>query len=92
MEEKIRNIKNEVSDILELPKEVMLDLPKITSVGNQQLIVENHKGIIEYTSNKIRISVSLGILMIQGKNLYIKTIIKEEIIIVGIIYSLEFIE
>lgn len=91
MGNKLKNIKTDISDTLELPKEIMLDLPKVTLIGNIQLNIENHKGIIEYTSNQIRISSNSGMIKIQGKDLYIKTIIKEEIIITGEINTFEYI-
>jgi sporulation protein YqfC len=92
MGNKINNIKTDLSDTLELPKEIMLDLPKVTLIGNLQLNIENHKGIIEYTSNQIRISSNSGMIKIQGNDLYIKTIIKEEIIITGEIHTFEYIQ
>ena len=33
-----------------------MDLPRITLIGNLQLFVENHKGIIEYSDSRIRIN------------------------------------
>lgn len=91
MGNKMNSIKTDISDSLELPKEIMLDLPKVTLIGNIQLNIENHKGIIEYTSNQIRISSNSGMIKILGKDLYIKTIIKEEIIITGEINTFEYI-
>lgn len=90
MKKKIDEIKSNFSDILELPKDIMLDLPKITLIGNLQLYIENHKGIVEYGSFRIRVNTNAGILRILGKNMVIKTIVTEEIIIVGEIESLEF--
>lgn len=90
MKKKINEIKSNFSDILELPKDIMLDLPKITLIGNLQLYIENHKGIVEYGSLRIRINTNAGILRILGKNMMIKTIVTEEIIIVGEIESVEF--
>jgi len=87
---KINEIKTNFSEILELPKDIILDLPKITLVGNLQLYIENHKGIVEYGSLRIRINTNAGILRILGKNMVIKTIVTEEIIIVGEIESIEF--
>lgn len=84
-------IKKSLAEILELPKDIMLDLPKITMVGNLQIYIENHKGILEYTNNRIRINTKDGVLRIIGKNLVLKNIIAEEIIIVGEINQLEFI-
>lgn len=91
MGDKFNNLKEELSEALELPKEIVLDLPKISLIGKIQLIIENHKGIIEYTPMQIRIGSNSGIIKIQGKNLYIKTIVKEEIIVTGEIDAFEFI-
>lgn len=90
MKKKINEIKTNFSEILELPKDIMLDLPKITLIGNLQLYIENHKGIIEYGGLRIRVNTNAGILRILGKNLVIKTIVTEEIIIIGEIDSIEF--
>ncbi len=91
MGRKIDHIKSEISDALELPKEIMLDLPKVSLVGDLQVNIENHKGIIEYSPTQIRVSSNSGMLKIKGNKLYIKVIIKEEIVITGEIQSLEFI-
>lgn len=88
--EKINEVKENISEILELPKDIMLDLPKITLLGSLELSIENHKGIIEYTNEKIRVKSKEGIIKILGKDLLIKTIIKEAIIISGKISSIEF--
>ena len=69
----------------------MLDLPKVSLVGDLQVNIENHKGIIEYSPTQIRVSSNSGMLKIKGNKLYIKVIIKEEIVITGEIQSLEFI-
>nr|WP_244270525.1 sporulation protein YqfC [Proteiniborus ethanoligenes] len=90
MKRKINELKSNVSEILELPKDITLDLPKITMIGNIQLYIENHKGIIEYGSTRIRINTNGGIIRIIGKKMIIKTIITEEIIIYGEIEAVEF--
>ena len=84
------NIKNMVSEVLELPKDIMLGLPKVTMVGKMEVHIENHKGIIEYSKEIIRINTSDGILKITGKNMDIKNIIIEEVRIIGEIISIEF--
>lgn len=85
-------IKKSLAEILELPKDIILDLPKIIMVGNLQIYIENHKGILEYTNNRIRINTKNGVLRIIGKNLMLKNIITEEIVIVGEINQVEFID
>ncbi|MBM7614649.1 sporulation protein YqfC [Alkaliphilus hydrothermalis] len=85
-------IKKSIADLLELPQDIMLDLPKITVVGNLQIYIENHKGILEYSSTRIRIYTKCGVLRIIGKNLLLKNIVVEEIVITGEINGVEFMD
>lgn len=87
---KNQEIKKSLAEILELPKDIILDIPKITMIGNLQIYIENHKGIIEYTNNRIRINTKSGALRIIGRNLLLKNIVLEEIVIVGEIQQVEF--
>ena len=90
MKNKGDSIKNTVSEVLELPKDIMLNLPKITMVGRIQLYIENHKGIIEYSTERIRVNTNEGILKITGRNMIIKNIVTEEMVICGDIEIVEF--
>ncbi|MCT4605277.1 MAG: sporulation protein YqfC [Marinisporobacter sp.] len=92
MKSKTKEIRESVSELLELPKDIMLDLPRITLLGDLQLYIENHKGIIEYSETRIRVNTKSGVIRITGKDLSIKTIVTEEIIVVGQVKNIEFIE
>jgi sporulation protein YqfC len=83
-------IKEKVTEILELPKEVVLNIPKITMFGCKDILIENYKGIIEYNNEKIRVNTGSGIIKIIGNNLNIREITSEDILVNGIIDSLEF--
>ncbi len=83
-------IKEKVTEILELPKEIVLNMPKLTMLGNGDLIVENYKGILEYDEGVIRLNTTSGIIKVIGTNIYIKEITLESIMIFGDIHSLEF--
>jgi len=48
-----KKIKRQFSEFLEIPGDVMLDLPKIVLVGNIKIFIENHRGILEYTTEKV---------------------------------------
>lgn len=86
----IDKLKNNISDAFELPKDIVMDLPKITMIGNLQTYIENHKGILEYSKTIIRINCKNGILRIVGSEMMIKTIVTEEIIVTGIINQIEY--
>jgi sporulation protein YqfC len=85
-------LKMKVTEALELPKEIVLNMPKLTMLGSGDLIIENYKGVIEYSEEKVRINTASGIIKISGSNLIIKEITAEDIIIKGIISSLEFLK
>lgn len=89
-EVKIDNVKENISEILELPKDIILDLPRINIIGNLEIGIENHKGIIEYSEEMIRVRFKGGAIRILGQSLLIKTITKEAIIICGKINSIVF--
>ncbi|MBU5254972.1 sporulation protein YqfC [Tissierella praeacuta] len=91
MKRQIENVKYNISEALELPIDIMMDLPRLTLIGNVEVSLLNHKGIIEYTKEVIRINTKVGIFKITGEELEIKTILSEEIIIVGLINDIEII-
>lgn len=91
MENKLDNLKYNISEALELPKDITLDMPKIIMVGNVQLSITNHKGIIEYTQETLRVNSNIGVIKITGSNMKLKTILSEEIIVKGNIERIEII-
>lgn len=88
--DKTKRAKQQFINILEMPKEIILDLPKIVMVGNVQVFLENHLGIIEYTSEIIRAQTSLGEIKIHGHNLTLKNILPDEIVVEGKIIYVNF--
>jgi sporulation protein YqfC len=75
-----------LANYLELPKDLLMNLPRITLVGDMQLHIENHRGIIEYTKEKIRISISIG------EVLMLRNIFPDEIAVEGKIKALNILE
>lgn len=90
MGKKVDSFKHSVSDVLELPKDIILDLPRITMIGNLQAHIENHKGILEYSKETVKIKSKKGYIKVEGLNMIIKTIVTEEVIITGDIHKVEF--
>ncbi len=76
-------IKREMSDILEIPSDVLMDLPKIILLGDVQVFIENHRGIVEYSSDRVRIHVKEYEVVITGENLRLKNVFTDEIQVEG---------
>lgn len=81
-----------LADMFELPRDIVLDLPKITLIGNIQAFVENHKGIIEYVPTRVRINTTRGELMVTGERLQIGNIGRDEIVVEGRIGGVMFVD
>jgi len=84
------SLKEKVSELFELPKDIVMDVPKLTMIGYGDLLIENFKGIIEYDNERIRINTNCGIIKITGSGLGIKEITSEDLMVNGNIMSLEF--
>lgn len=91
MKRQIEDVKYGISKSLELPMDIIMDLPKLNLVGDGEATIQNHKGIIEYTKDVIRINTRIGMFKITGEDLEIKIILSEEITIIGLIKRIEII-
>lgn len=81
-----------VADLLEIPRDLVLDLPKLTVIGRTEIHVENHRGIIEYSLNRVRVNLSRGYLELEGANFEIKALLPDEMYIIGEIRSIRYLD
>ena len=58
-----------LDEILEIPVELSTDIPKVTIVGFERVLIENYRGILEYQDYFVRVNTHIGILNINGLNL-----------------------
>lgn len=91
MKKIFNNTKEKITKSLQLPQEILLEKLNIEVLGNEKMNIINHKGIIYYSSEHIRINSSSGLLSIKGRDLLLSTLISEELIIEGQIDSIEYI-
>ena len=86
---KTKKRKSRFEEILEMPKEVYTNLPKLTVVGFEEMIIENYKSILEYEEYFVRINTHIGILNINGFNLNLEKMTNDDIKITGTIESID---
>ncbi|HEY9577076.1 MAG TPA: sporulation protein YqfC [Pseudobacillus sp.] len=77
---------------LNLPEDVMMDLPRITMIGQLHIYIENHRGLLAFSDKEVRLMLTKGQLLIKGQSFTIKTILPEEILIEGKIEKLVYLE
>lgn len=85
-----KQFQKQVANFLDIPGDLMMDLPKVVLVGDVQVFIENHRGILGYTAEQVRISTTLGDLEITGLDLSLKNILPDEIMVEGRIRSIVF--
>jgi len=83
--------KERMAELFDMPKEVVLDLPKLTVYSDNQLTVENYSGILQYTTEYIRLKTSGKTIGIGGKCLELRTITDIDVLIEGEIKCIEYI-
>lgn len=66
-----------------------LNLPRITIIGDIHIYIENHRGILRFTSQEVILKVTNGNIRINGSDLVIKMLLTEEILIEGKIDSIK---
>ena len=80
---------DKLNNILEMPKEICTNEPKVTIVGFGEMIVENYKGILEYENYFVRINTYIGVININGFNLNLEKMTEDDIKITGKIESID---
>lgn len=84
------NKQNKLERLLEIPKEISSNEPKLTIMGFDEILIENYKGILEYQEFFVRISTFAGIININGFNLKLNEMSSDDIMITGCIDSIDF--
>jgi sporulation protein YqfC len=82
--------KDRFSCFLELPQEVVSKVTKLTSIENNNILIEGYKQIIDYYDDYIKIKANNMDILIDGKDLDIKEITDSDLVIEGNIYSVNY--
>lgn len=74
-----------------LPSDVILELPRITIIGQIHIYVENHQGLIVYSDSELKLKTHKGFIQILGSSFILKMMYPEEILLEGTIKEVKFI-
>ncbi len=80
---------DKIGELLEFPREIISNVPKITITGFDEIMIENFKSILEYEDFFVRIKTSIGNININGFNLKLNQINKDDISVSGIIENID---
>ena len=71
------------AELLDLPADALAGLPRLELVGDKELRMENHKGILAYGSEEIHISGGIFVVEITGSGLELRAMTGLELLITG---------
>ena len=90
MKRKSKNMKTRLNKMLEVPDEVVMQVPKLTILKFEEVLIENYKGILEYQDFFIRIQTHIGIVNINGYQLSLEEMTVDDLVVKGKIESIDF--
>lgn len=75
----------------DLPSDILLELPRITLVGQLHVYIENHQGLAVFTDTELKLKITNGYVQINGSAFVLKTMLPEEILLEGNISEVKYI-
>lgn len=87
-----RDLRRKVAAMLELPEETMLDVARISLVGDMDLLVENHRGLVFYSPEQVVLDVPQGRVAVAGAELSIGYLSPDQVTILGRIRSVRYVD
>ena len=71
------------AEVFDLPADALAGLPKLELVGDRELWVENHRGILSYGDREIHISGGAYVVKVTGEDLELRAMTGMELLITG---------
>lgn len=83
--------RDKLLSLLQIPKNIFSDISPINFLSNEEVLIEDNKGILEYNDKNIKINIGNNIIAnFKGRNLKIKSLSQKNLTITGFIISMDF--
>ncbi|WP_195278329.1 YabP/YqfC family sporulation protein [Clostridium sp. J1101437_171009_A5] len=86
---KKESVLERTAQVFDLPGDLVAGLPRMELIGDRELRMENHRGILAYGSEEIHISGGKLILKVRGEGLELRSMNAGELLITGQIRFVE---
>ncbi len=88
--ERKESLLERASQALDLPGDALAGMPRIELLGDRELRMEYHRGILAYGTEEIHISGGKLVVRVRGAGLELRSMNPAELLITGQILSLDF--
>ena len=87
--ERRESLLERASQALDIPADAVAGLPRLELLGDRELRMEYHRGILAYGTEEIHISGGKLVVRVRGAGLELRSMNPTELLITGRIASLE---
>lgn len=77
------------AQVFDLPADVVAGLPRVELVGDREVRMENHRGILAYGEQEIHVSGGAFVIKVMGEGLKLRSMTGIELLITGHISSIQ---
>ena len=88
---KAQEYRARMAEMFDLPSDLVAGLAHIELLGDRELLLEGHEGILSYSDAQIDISVGAPVVRVRGANLALRGMTGDEVRIRGRIDSVEYV-
>lgn len=86
------HVGEKIAETLKIPNDLFSGEIQLYLCGSKEIRVENYRGILEYTEQRILLQTKKQKISIEGKKLHILYYTKEEMKVVGTILSIRILD
>ena len=85
----MKKLTERLAQRLELPGELMEGVMRLTLIGGERVLIENHKGLLDYTDECVEVSGGRMRLRVRGSGLLLRSMSSEEVLVTGRVFAVE---
>ena len=89
MEKRPRSLLEKTVQALDLPADALAGLPRVELVGDREVRMENHRGILAYGDQEIHVSGGPFVIKLMGEGLELLAMTGLELLITGHITAIQ---
>lgn len=87
---KMGMLATDLADRLDLPEDALLGAAKLTVTGGRKALIENHRGVLEYGTERILVSAGRENILLEGSGLQLEAMNRSELLVTGKLQRVEW--
>lgn len=89
---RLSQVGQEAMERLELPVNLAAGVARLELLGNRELYMDRHRGVLSYTTEAIDVNGGTVVVRVKGQDLRLLVMTGQELRITGVIQQIELVE